>query len=325
MTHIQDLQNKANSLADAREILRSWNIEQLWSSARSSEPSTIPSLRTRRCRDSALPHDTLNIVGISGNVFEQLPAREGRASTLFNNSKNLASYSRELRPDTAGNTKSRRVKWDENRKIRQYLFHASKVEVDCWIILVKLILMVVWLILRVFRFRNCILENFLTLWNFNVGKSTSKLKYVQNQQILISHCTGSKKLGCDDCVCIEETSRQACSLPQKSKCRRAVCSRTRPILTRWTHCLHDLRAFPCNRSLWNGIRTLRFVHFSFTEWRRPRLRRSVGSSSIISERSTFRCDLEGFNKSKLQHSVQLQTVLVLYDQGTIRNNGQTSY
>ena len=57
------------------------------------------------CRDSGLPHDTRNIVGISENFFERLPAREGRTSTLFNNSKNLASSSQELRPDTAGNTK----------------------------------------------------------------------------------------------------------------------------------------------------------------------------------------------------------------------------
>ena len=35
--------------------------------------------------------------------------------------------------------------------------------------------------------------------------------------------------------------------------------------------------------------------------------------------------LEGLWKSKLQDSIQLQTVLVLYDQETVRNNGQTSY
>ena len=34
--------------------------------------------------------------------------------------------------------------------------------------------------------------------------------------------------------------------------------------------------------------------------------------------------LEGMYKSKLQDSVQLQTVLGLYDQETVRNNGQTS-
>ena len=35
--------------------------------------------------------------------------------------------------------------------------------------------------------------------------------------------------------------------------------------------------------------------------------------------------LEGVYKSKLQDSVQLQTVLALYDQGTVPNNGQTNY
>ena len=35
--------------------------------------------------------------------------------------------------------------------------------------------------------------------------------------------------------------------------------------------------------------------------------------------------LEGLYKLKLQDSVQLQTVLALYDQVTVRNNGQTSY
>ena len=84
----------------------------------------------------------------------------------------------------------RRVEWDENRRIRQYLHHASKVEVESLIILVELILTVVWLIC----IRNCIWESFLTLWNFKAGKSTSKLKYVQNQQILISQCNGPKKV-----------------------------------------------------------------------------------------------------------------------------------
>ena len=35
--------------------------------------------------------------------------------------------------------------------------------------------------------------------------------------------------------------------------------------------------------------------------------------------------LEGLYKSKLQDSVHLQTVLALYDQETVQNNGQTSY
>ena len=105
----------------------------------------------------------------------------------------------------------------------------------------------------------------------------------------------------------------------------ATCWKIRPILTRETNCLHDLRAFSCNRSLWSSTRTLRFVQYTLTEWRRPRFRRSMGPSSIISERNAFRCDPGGFFKSKLQDSDQLQTLLALYDQETVRNNGQPSY
>ena len=72
--------------------------------------------------------------------------------------------------------RDRRVKWKENRWTRQSPYHPSKVEVARWIILVKLILTVVWLIIRDFRFRN-----FLTLWNFKAGKSTSRLKFVRKQ------------------------------------------------------------------------------------------------------------------------------------------------
>ena len=46
---------------------------------------------------------------------------------------------------------------------------------------------------------------------------------------------------------------------------------------------------------------------------------------IISKRNSHRCDLEGLWMSKLQDSVQLQAVLPLYDQETVRINGQTSY
>ena len=50
-------------------------------------------------RDSGLLRDRRNIMGTSGNVFERLASQEGRPSTFFNTSKNLASSSQELRPD----------------------------------------------------------------------------------------------------------------------------------------------------------------------------------------------------------------------------------
>ena len=45
-----------------------------------------------------------------------------------------------------------------------------------------------------------------------------------------------------DCVCVQEASHQMCALPKKSECRRATCSKLRPILTRKADCLHHFRA-----------------------------------------------------------------------------------
>ena len=100
LTQIQDLQNKVRSFSEPREL---YDPETASSSGATHVPSQPSSPRTVPCRDSGLPHDTRNIVGTSGYVFERLPARGGRTPTLFNNSQNLAT-SQESRPDTAGNT-----------------------------------------------------------------------------------------------------------------------------------------------------------------------------------------------------------------------------
>ena len=133
--------------------------------------SLLPSPRTMPRCDSGLPHDTRNITCTWENVFERLPAREGQNSTLFNNSKNLTTSSQELRPDKTETAKKQRVKWYESRRTRRYLYHTSKVEVDCSTILVELILTVFWLIIRYFQCRNCIWANFLIVkfqsWKVN--------------------------------------------------------------------------------------------------------------------------------------------------------------
>ena len=78
------------------------------------------------CRDSGLRHDTRNIMGASGNVFERPPAQEGLSSTIFNNSKNLASSSQELRPDTVETaTKKSEMKRESlNTKISSTYFQS---------------------------------------------------------------------------------------------------------------------------------------------------------------------------------------------------------
>ena len=107
-TQIQDLQN--NSLSDAREF---HDLETASSSGALHvpiQPLTIPSPRGMPSRDSGLPHDTQNIMGTSGNVFESLPAREGPSSALFENSRNLAPSSRGLRPGITATLWYRREK-----------------------------------------------------------------------------------------------------------------------------------------------------------------------------------------------------------------------
>ena len=64
-----------------------------------------------RC-DPGLPRYTQNGTGITGIVFERPAARDVLSSTIFNNSKNLASSSQELRPDT---TETVRRRESENR------------------------------------------------------------------------------------------------------------------------------------------------------------------------------------------------------------------
>ena len=94
-----------NSLSDAREFYDPETASSSGATRVPSQPSAIPSPRTMTRCDSGLPHDARNILGTSGNVFERLLAREGQTSTLFNNSKNLATSSQELRLDTEGRTK----------------------------------------------------------------------------------------------------------------------------------------------------------------------------------------------------------------------------
>ena len=105
LTSIQDLQNKVNILSDAREFYDPESGSSSGPTHVPSQPLTLPSPKTMPCRDSGLPHDTRNFTGVSGNVCERLLAREGQNSTLLNSSKNLASSSQELKPDTIETTR----------------------------------------------------------------------------------------------------------------------------------------------------------------------------------------------------------------------------
>ena len=68
-----------------------------------SPPLTNPSYRTVPGRDSGLPPETLNMLGIS-DVFERLPAREGQPQNISKKSRNLASSSRGVKPKLTEHT-----------------------------------------------------------------------------------------------------------------------------------------------------------------------------------------------------------------------------
>ena len=58
LTQIQDLQDKANSLSDARKFDDPETASSSGATHVPSQPFSFPSPRTMPCRDSGLPHDT---------------------------------------------------------------------------------------------------------------------------------------------------------------------------------------------------------------------------------------------------------------------------
>ena len=88
---IQDLHDKVNSSTDARDFYALETASSSGASHVPSQPLNIPSPSGMLSRDAGLPLDSRNTMGTSGNVFESLPAREGRCSTLFENSRNFES------------------------------------------------------------------------------------------------------------------------------------------------------------------------------------------------------------------------------------------
>ena len=108
LAQMRESQDKVNSLSDARECHDPETASSSRASHVTSPPLTIGSCRTVPRRDSGLPSETLNIMGISGNVFEPLPAREGQPQNIFEKSRNWASSSRGVK------TKTYRT-YDDNR------------------------------------------------------------------------------------------------------------------------------------------------------------------------------------------------------------------
>ena len=196
----------------------------------------------------------------------------------------------------------------------------------------ELIRRIAWLNSRGIKTQPCISINSLILLHVNGGKWVSRPKYVLVQTFSRTLRCGSKKwiwstqwtilrrrgqlegtdsriwdAWCEDCVYLEKAAPHACPLPKKSECRRATRSNIRPIRTRETNCIHDLRML----LRVTGAHEAVLVHtdmFSFswhgndiqdfdTRWDRTLL-----STSEVPKDSV----LESLYKMRIRESVQLQ-------------------
>ena len=82
-SQIQELQDRVNIIYDSREFQ---DVESVCSGRLShvpSQPAVVPSRRGMLSRDQSLRHDTLNLLGTSGNVFGNPPALIDSASTPY--------------------------------------------------------------------------------------------------------------------------------------------------------------------------------------------------------------------------------------------------
>ena len=94
MAQILDLQDKVNSLSDARIFLRSWERPTFLIKLLRFWVSGLCHAATLDCRKI---HRIVRILWET--FFERPPAQEGLCSTIFHNSKILASSSQGLRLD----------------------------------------------------------------------------------------------------------------------------------------------------------------------------------------------------------------------------------
>ena len=196
LAQMRESQDKANSLSDAREFHDPETAGSSGATHVTSPPLTNPSYRTVPRRDSGLPPETLNMMGISGNIFERLPAREGQPQNI---SKNHGIWHLLL---VEWNQNLQNIRWQHDRRgdlsnktypIRETF---STVEMEFHVTLVELILTVAWWSTRDFQSRSCILQNSLTPWNLKSWKVNFKTEVcakTANPQITMSWITEVEK------------------------------------------------------------------------------------------------------------------------------------
>ena len=134
--------------------------EQVWRDPRSwSITSKILSSRTLLWFWIVLQRNTQNCAGIMGTFLNDPPAQELQPSSIFNNSKNLASSSQDVRADISETARRDMKRESLNTPTQKSHFQSGN---ELCLTLVDLIL-TVWWIIREFLFRMESLEKILTV------------------------------------------------------------------------------------------------------------------------------------------------------------------
>ena len=196
LAQIQALQDKMNSLNDAKEFNDPETANSSGLSHVPSQPMSIPSPRGMTSRDSCLQPATRNSLGTSGHVFESVLVRCEPTSALFENSKNLASSSCRLTPIETGKIAEQRE--GLRKELQDYTMLATRLArmFATWNPLYRtrrIYSQNCMMETREIRSRTSISINSQTHQTSSVGRSISRLKYALTQDVLQSQCHGPKK------------------------------------------------------------------------------------------------------------------------------------
>ena len=207
MAQNRELQNKINSLSDARAFYDPESRSSSGATHVLDHTSTILSPSALPLCDCGLPRDTQNGVGVTGNVFWTTSCPRRTVLDHLHQFKEFGILLSGNETWYCRNSKEKR-EWNETRIVEYVSSFTSlpkrgwSVESYWWNLFSQ------WYdgLNENSFFRNGTLENFLTL-NFKARKSTSALRFVQDQRILGSLCSGSNRSW--DCTSTDEfmTSR----------------------------------------------------------------------------------------------------------------------
>ena len=193
LAQMRESQDKVNSLSDAREFHDPETAGSSGASHVTRPPLAKPSYRTVPRRDSGLPPETLNMMGIS-DVFWTTTCSRRTTSKYLEKSRNLASFSRGVKPKLTEHTMTTGSK----RRPEQQDLSNSRNILHCGDGISRHIggtySHVGMMEYPRFPISELHLAKFPDSMNLKAGKSISRLKFVRRQRILKSRCYGSQKL-----------------------------------------------------------------------------------------------------------------------------------